>query len=340
MHPQPESRKTDARLVDREALNLAPGLPEQNYEAWADTLGGFGDRQLVDENWRRQVWKFSDWKVDTLRIRETTAGAEEIVRRPHHIRRSFCECVALHIPLQHNSADTLSAIIGDQVMTMHCGDIYIHDLNVPARIVTPSSLVTLSVFVPYNKIGYDPSIHPATMSISSATPAGQMLKNAILSMREGLEQLEVADAPSVAAGLSGLFRGLVVLNAVEETCCKEIASAKKKLTKAYIENHLFESELSTSLLCRQFGMSRATLYRLFAAEGGVAHYLNERRLVHCFRLLRSNPPSRGRVKTVAECLGFMDHSHFNRLFRRKFHMTPSDAMGLWAERPSVSDDPA
>lgn len=62
-------------------------------------------------------------------------------------------------------------------------------------------------------------------------------------------------------------------------------------------------------------MSRATLYRLFEDEGGVAVFIQTRRLDRCFaELTRSR--DRGRavgVGEVAYTYGFGSDAHFSRV---------------------------
>lgn len=318
-------------IVPREVLDLPNGLHEHTYEAWADKLSGFADRRLLSDIPLSQAWKYSGWTVDTLNIVETIAGSEEINRRPMHVRRSFCECVALHLPLHINQGGKLYGIIDDTVMSMHADEIHIHDLNVPVRFATPDSLLTLSVFVPYTAVGYDPSVHPVTMSVSVTTPVGQLLHSAMRSLHSQSTHLHCSDAPTLAAGFSGLVRGLLLQERADEEARASIASSRLHLIKSYIEEHIKDPGLSATQLCRKFGASRATMYRMFASEGGIASYLTERRLVHAFRELRSTPATRGLVKIVAGEFGFDDHSHFNRLFKNRFRITPSDASGLWAE---------
>ncbi|QJX02486.1 helix-turn-helix transcriptional regulator [Alcanivorax sp. IO_7] len=94
---------------------------------------------------------------------------------------------------------------------------------------------------------------------------------------------------------------------------------------AYIRAHLDE-DLSPALLCSRFGCSRSRLYRLFQPLGGIAAYVREQRLERCFRDLRRAPITGDRVVDVALRWGFDSQSHFCRLFRRAFAMTPSDAI--------------
>lgn len=58
---------------------------------------------------------------------------------------------------------------------------------------------------------------------------------------------------------------------------------------AYIEQHIGEAELGTESLQQAFGLSRASLYRLFQSRGGVASYIREQRLCAAYRYLQAYP---------------------------------------------------
>jgi AraC-like DNA-binding protein len=99
----------------------------------------------------------------------------------------------------------------------------------------------------------------------------------------------------------------------------------------FIEVHLQDSQLSPARLCTHFRVSRATLYRMFDIDGGIAAYVQERRLRRCFDILSQvscTPVWRGRIADLAFTYGFSSESHFSRAFRRRFGMTPGEARAL------------
>ncbi len=114
------------------------------------------------------------------------------------------------------------------------------------------------------------------------------------------------------------------------------AAGRDQAVRLYIEHHLHDADLGVDRLCRRFAMSRRTIYRMFAAEGGVTRYLTGRRLIRAFGELRASSPSRGLINAVAISCGFDDLPRFCRLFRERFAITPSDAVGLGP----ANDEPA
>lgn len=100
------------------------------------------------------------------------------------------------------------------------------------------------------------------------------------------------------------------------------------MIKRRIANNLETDALTSEELCRHFQISRATLYRMFEAEGGLAHYVREQRLNLAFRRLISPSAQDGRLIELAVDMRFSSDSTFIRAFRRKFGLTPGELREL------------
>lgn len=70
-------------------------------------------------------------------------------------------------------------------------------------------------------------------------------------------------------------------------------------------------------------VSRATLYRRFEAEGGIVHYIRQRRLLRAHPLPAGNA-QRVFPKRLADELGFNCAAQFSRSFRAQFGYSPSE----------------
>lgn len=103
------------------------------------------------------------------------------------------------------------------------------------------------------------------------------------------------------------------------------------MIKRHIAHNLETDTLTAEELCQRFQISRATLYRLFEADGGLAHYVREQRLNLAFRQMISPSAEDKRLIDLAVDLHFSSDSTFIRAFRRKFGLTPGELRDL-AER--------
>jgi AraC-like DNA-binding protein len=87
-----------------------------------------------------------------------------------------------------------------------------------------------------------------------------------------------------------------------------------------------DPELTPERMAQTLGCSRATLYRAFGESGeGVAAIIWSARLDHASGLLCAGGDGILSIAEVAWCSGFSDSATFDRMFRRRFGMTPRDA---------------
>lgn len=91
----------------------------------------------------------------------------------------------------------------------------------------------------------------------------------------------------------------------------------------YIRTHIHLPNLGTNMILAQFGVSRAGLYRMFVAEGGVETHITRVRMIRAAFEIATSPKTRGQIATVVEKWGFSSNAHFNRLVRRAFGVSPS-----------------
>ncbi|PPU08212.1 transcriptional regulator TagK [Xanthomonas arboricola] len=89
---------------------------------------------------------------------------------------------------------------------------------------------------------------------------------------------------------------------------------------AYIEQHIGEAELGTESLQQAFGLSRASLYRLFQSRGGVASHIRAQRLYTAYRYLQAYPECS--LTWLLYEMGFASERQFQRCFQQRFGMPP------------------
>lgn len=213
---------------------------------------------------------------------------------------------------------------GRQSVTAQAGDVVILE---PARGLTLATEPDLGVTnlivsreVLLGLLGTRTAAFPQVIRGDSL--AGQILRQLMASTFQGLQQQPAADGKSTSGLLLGALAGLLrgsELRAPEPA----VDYATVNAICAYIDHHLADPELGPEQLCRRFHCSRARLYRLFAPLGGVAHYIRQTRLERCHAALRTSQ-RKVNVSEVALEWGFSSISHFNRLFRNTYGVTPGE----------------
>ncbi|MFE7588437.1 AraC family transcriptional regulator [Kitasatospora sp. NPDC057512] len=97
----------------------------------------------------------------------------------------------------------------------------------------------------------------------------------------------------------------------------------------HIEKHLTDPDLSPYSIARANHISVRYLHKIFQQEGTtVGQWLRQRRLESCRNDLRRTPNRRIAVSAVANRWGFVSASHFSRIFREEYGMSPSEWQAL------------
>jgi AraC-like DNA-binding protein len=166
--------------------------------------------------------------------------------------------------------------------------------------------------------------------VARETAEARRIGEQLLALHRGDPQL----APGAAvAGVAGLVAGAVGQARAAEPAVSDAARAMLLAAiKRHIEANLLSEAVGVAALCRRFRLSRASLYRLFEPEGGLVHFVQERRLQHALRRLVSAAGGDMRVIDLAVDYHFSSDNTFVRTFRRRFGVTPGEVRALAATR--------
>jgi AraC-like DNA-binding protein len=95
--------------------------------------------------------------------------------------------------------------------------------------------------------------------------------------------------------------------------------------RRYIDRNLTAPELGVDMIARNFGLSRASLYRLFEPIGGVSGYIRRQRLNRAYQAITTAEKADHRIGPMAYRLGFKNINSFNRSFRETYGKNPGEA---------------
>ena len=170
--------------------------------------------------------------------------------------------------------------------------------------------------------------------LSSATPGGRLLCEHLQSLWRNVPRMTQEDAQRVLRGSASLIAGC--LGPTQGAHESPVRAASFSRIRRYVDTNLTRPDLSAEEVCDRFGLSRSTLFRLFAPFGGFAHYLRDQRLRGCFRDIVSPTQAHRRISDIAEHWCFNNEAVFSRAFRRLFDASPRDvrqAALAWATLP-------
>lgn len=117
-----------------------------------------------------------------------------------------------------------------------------------------------------------------------------------------------------------------LLNELEAVLFRDPASvdgnASSYTPSEYVREHYCE-DISFIDLCTRFSLSASAMRTQIHRETGMTftQYLNHLRMVHASELLKSSDFS---INEIAASCGFIDSLYFRKVFKRHFHVTPSE----------------
>ena len=156
------------------------------------------------------------------------------------------------------------------------------------------------------------------------TPEGRLLADYMLLLERNIPDLPAGDGAKLALAIQAMLSACLAPSADRlADAARHIDLTLMERVRQAVRRNLRSPSLGPDKLCREAATSRSQLYRLLEDEGGVAHYIQRRRLSESFSML-CDPSNTLSIGKVAEILCFADGSSFSRAFRREFGMSPSD----------------
>jgi AraC-like DNA-binding protein len=109
--------------------------------------------------------------------------------------------------------------------------------------------------------------------------------------------------------------------------------ALRERLRSVVRQHMSSPGFGPLRLGQLAAMSRSKLYRIFEGTGGVARFIQEERLGAARRRL-ANITDKTSIRTLANEIGFLDHSTFSRAFKLRYGSSPTEFREMVsADRP-------
>jgi AraC-like DNA-binding protein len=147
--------------------------------------------------------------------------------------------------------------------------------------------------------------------------------------------IAMAAVEAVLVLLTGVYR----LSGGGDPVRGALALAGRRAAIDLIDRSLEDTDLSPETVSRRLRVSRTTLYRLFEPDGGVAAYIRDRRLDHCFAAIAQPGARQVPISEIAYTAGFVSEAHFSRAFRKRFGLSPSAVRRSRGQQPGKSPSP-
>ena len=262
------------------------------------------------------------WHLGELVITASRLTAVCIERTAAHIRADRRDSYSL-ILLRHGSwsADTTAGFV--QVSS---GQIGVMDFAEP-WLVEGTGQDNVIVVVPRALAEQlAPDLAPLNGRVLGGI-SGRLLAEHVMALAQHLPALSRAEAGLIQQATVQLIAA--ALNALPKEHHAPFRHQRQIGGKvlAHIETRLTHQDLSVATICRDVGVSRATLYRAFKDVGGVAAYILQRRLEAAHGRI-ADPAEQANIAEIADRYCFSSPARFSTAFRRRFGYTPVSARGV------------
>jgi AraC-like DNA-binding protein len=263
------------------------------------------------------------------------ASARFVLSASRHSPLSLVRCSVgaaqerIAICLQINGST--SGLVGDRPVCADPGDVLFVDLSqsLAMRQSAPDGLVDgLTLWTVRARIlplvSNENALHGLVVKADS--PAGAVIGAAMRAFAGTASGMRLTEFDALAEGLVALAAksaAHALARASDGVIPQPLASFVT--VRRYIDRKLASPDLSANSIAAEFGLSRASLYRLFEPAGGIAKYIRKVRLSRAYQEITTAEFSNRRIGVIAYQLGFKNVSAFSRLFHDVYGVTPGEA---------------
>ncbi|MET9969952.1 helix-turn-helix domain-containing protein [Streptomyces sp. NPDC006356] len=316
-------------------LSTAPLSPSQRAECWhevvSNTFMPLGVKLLEREP---SVGAISSEQLGSLQVSAVRAGPQVVTRTPRLIAKDGDEWVT--VVLQHRGTGALEQ--GGRQVLMRPGEFAMADSGRPFRNELAEGFSFTSFHLPRKDLRVseqDLRALTATLFSSSGGSSG-LVATYLTRLSQGMGTFDV----SVRRRLGIIATDLLAL-LVEERSGKlnpqapGSAHAMLALIKEYIVRNLSDPGLSPEVVAAAHHISVRYLHKLFEyEETTVSRWILQQRLERCRRDLSQATGPHLTVAAVGRRWGLVSPSHFSRVFRATYGMSPREWQTAERMQPS------
>ncbi|MDL2405889.1 AraC family transcriptional regulator [Rhizobium calliandrae] len=285
--------------------------PHEQFDAFRSMREGVEEGRLVQSNGATFPARQVVWDLGKMVFAYTRLPGDGCIYGWRHLRKPIFDHWYILLPLQSSGYNDCEEIPAG-MPTLHC-------LERPFESQTAAS-GSLALYVPHDL--FVAGDHMANVEFGGGL--GSLLADYMLLLHRSLHEVRLTETSYIVDATRALLAACVAPSR------EGIAKAQSPIDRTIMERarqliarKLLDADLTVDSLCRDLGLSRARLYRLFEADGGIHAYIRRERLLQTRKAL-SNQDDRRPICQIAEQWGFIDPSAFTRAFRHEFGISPRD----------------
>jgi AraC-like DNA-binding protein len=186
------------------------------------------------------------------------------------------------------------------------------------------------------------ALEPHGLVFPRESGAARLIGAAMQEFYAQADGLTVSEAEAAIEGIVALTTACARARLADDEA--DHVKSRRKAALDYIDAHLGNAQIGPDEIAAAANISRASLYRLLAAEGGIRAVLLKRRIDQALRLMLADNKDERSLTDIAKCCGFGGKSQFSRAFRARFGVPPRQYLVLvrqqdldWHEARLIAD---
>jgi AraC family transcriptional activator of tynA and feaB len=258
---------------------------------------------------------------DGVEMLQHTGNALVAQRSALRCRRDACDDISIDFIAHTNG----SAVVHTGARRVNTGDMIIMDLAQPAKIHRAQHRV-ISLFIPRARVRTafgDPAALAGRFLQTNGIPA--ILRSHMQTTLDQAIQLRPEQRILALAVATELALSILQAQTPGAADVQRFATGFYQAAKILIDRECTNPELTPLHVAGELSCSRAALYRAFAEHGAsIAATIWSARVERARRMLISVDCRHLLIGEVAFQCGFSEHSSFDRMFRKRYGMTPRE----------------
>lgn len=293
------------------------------FNEWVQLMGNrFVPLSLSTGSPETFTGTFQSRTIDGIGITHIVASSHSVQRRPKAIRLDKNDHLKLSLQLEGNGM----VMQDGRSAHLNPGDVAIYDTSRPYTLEYEGSMRSLVMIFPHSMLGLSASlVHTVTATrLAGDEGIGRVICPFMQHMAENLDQLEGVDGARIMRSAFDLITALLSAE-IRATASNHDSGTAFESVCMYIDQHLSDPELTTESIARANFISTRQLQYIFQEEGlTVSGYIRSRRLERSRVDLEDSALHNRTVIQIAQSCGFVDLSHFSKLFKSTYGSTPRE----------------
>lgn len=303
------------RVIDIDTSSAPLARQFDLFRSWNEGVCEF---EPVQEKFQSFPARQTAWDLGSMAAIRLGLPGEGNRYRWRHLKRAKVDNWYVFLPLSKDQSDGEKSRAARPVMQSLAEPFeYVGEDNGCVALIMPRSL---------------PFIRSSRVAIRDESSL--LLTDFMLLLDRSLPNLRAADVPHIVAATTNLLAACLTLSRDHIVGAQNaIDSVVIERASKIIERKLRDPDLTPQKLCRDLGVARSRLYRIFEPVGGISTFIRRKRLLKTCDILADCSEGRP-ISTIAQEWGFTDPSAYSRMFRKEFGMTPKEARAEgWCGRP-------